>query len=494
MIAVDCDNTLWRGICGEDGPEGVELDPPRRALQEFLLEQRDAGMLLVMASKNNEPDVLETFAAHPEWPLQPRHFASWRLNWDSKPANLASLAEELSLGLDSFIFVDDNPKECAEVAEGAPEVLPLVLPEDIAQLPAFLRRVWAFDHAVVTDEDRQRSAYFEQGREFGIARRQAATLEEFMAGLGLRVTVEPLTAERLPRAAQLTQRTNQFNLTTIRRTEAELRGLEVFTVHASDRFGDYGVIGDVIVSPHRTELDVDTFLLSCRALGRGVEHRVLAHLGELALSRGLHAIRLRFAPTKKNLPAWQFLESLGAVGQTDFFIAAEAARAVRWRPSAAAAPPVRPVKRSAARRDVDYGRIARDLGGADEIVAAIAREHAFAQQFEGTEIERRLAAIWSELLEKPVRREDNFFDLGGHSLLVVLLIMRIKEEFSVALPVDDVYSGSLTLEDLARTIEMHQLGALDPDEYHALLAEIEGLTDEEVRALLAEEQSSGANG
>ena len=131
VIALDCDNTLWAGICGEDGCEGVGLDAPRRALQEFMADQRESGMLLTMASKNNEQDVLDTFAAHPEMPLNLRHFTSWRLNWLPKSENLVSLAEELGLGLDSFIFVDDNPKECAELSGALPEVLTLALPADI---------------------------------------------------------------------------------------------------------------------------------------------------------------------------------------------------------------------------------------------------------------------------------------------------------------------------------------------------------------------------
>ncbi len=135
VIAVDLDNTLWRGICGEDGPEGVALDPPRRHLHEFLLAQREAGMLLAIASKNNFRDVQETFDAHPEFPLRLEHFAAWRIDWNPKPVNLASLASELNVGLDSFIFLDDNPKECAEVASSAPEVLSIALPANLDELP-----------------------------------------------------------------------------------------------------------------------------------------------------------------------------------------------------------------------------------------------------------------------------------------------------------------------------------------------------------------------
>jgi HAD superfamily phosphatase (TIGR01681 family) len=115
VIALDCDDTLWKGICGEDGPTGIALDEPRRQLQQFMLKQRQAGMLLTMASKNNEPDVIEAFERNPGMPLELDHFVAWRINWESKADNLAALAKELNLGLDSFIFVDDNPKECAEV-------------------------------------------------------------------------------------------------------------------------------------------------------------------------------------------------------------------------------------------------------------------------------------------------------------------------------------------------------------------------------------------
>ena len=281
VIALDCDNTLWSGICGEDGCDGVSLDAPRRKLQEFMVEQREAGMLLTMASKNNEQDVLDTFAAHPEMPLQLRHFTSWRLNWQPKPENLVSLSQELGLGLDSFIFVDDNPKECAELSGALPQVLTLALPGDIDRAPEFLNHVWAFDHPVVTDEDRNRNVYYAQQQEFGAKVRLAASLEVFMASLDLRVSIQPLVESKLPRAAQLTQRTNQFNLTTIRRTEAELKALEeVYTAEVSDRFGDYGLVGVAICKQQEDELYVDTFLLSCRVLGRGVEHRVAAFLGQ----------------------------------------------------------------------------------------------------------------------------------------------------------------------------------------------------------------------
>ena len=177
VIALDCDDTLWQGICGEDGPEGVFLDPPRRALQEFMVAQNDAGMLLCLCSKNNEEDVLETFRVHPEMPLRPERFVARRVNWAPKSANLAALAEELQLGLDSFIFVDDNPQECAEVQAARPEVLTLPLPSQREENPEFLKHVWAFDRIKITEEDKQRTALYAQRIERGRLEKQAKSLE-----------------------------------------------------------------------------------------------------------------------------------------------------------------------------------------------------------------------------------------------------------------------------------------------------------------------------
>jgi FkbH-like protein len=498
VIALDCDNTLWQGICGEDGPSGVVLDPPRKTLHEFMLEQREAGMLLTLASKNNEQDVFDTFAANPHMPLGMRHFVAWRLNWESKAENLSSLAAELGLGLDSFIFVDDNARECAEVAENVPEVLALTLPDDITRLPHFLNHVWAFDHPVVTEEDRNRNAYYSQSQQFGREIKRAGNLEEFIVGLHLEVSFTPLSEERLSRVAQLTQRTNQFNFTTIRRPESDIRalaaqGYECIAVDVKDRFGSYGLVGVVIFRVEGDALELDTFLLSCRVLGRGVEHRVLRWLGEEAQHRGLRFVRTRFEVTSKNKPAQQFLQSIGGSVPVHEFPAAQL-RELRWSAATSVEAPKQKPKPAAAdgRLVVDYAAIANELATPSQILEAMRRDSQslrIQNASDGmTETERKLAAIWSDLLERPaVAVADNFFDLGGHSLLAVLLILRVRETFGVELPIDDVYSATLTLGELARRIEAWQLNQIDPAEYEALLAEIEALSDEEVQALLAKE-------
>lgn len=471
LVALDCDNTLWNGICGEDGPEGVTLDAPRRALHCLMLEQRESGVLLSMASKNNEDDVLETFRVHPEFPLQPRHFITYRLNWEPKASNLESIAEELGISADSFIFIDDNPKECAELEQALPEVLTLALPADITRTEHFLKHVWAFDRPVVTEEDRNRSAYYEKTAEFGNEVRKAGSLQEFLATLNLRVDIAPMTTSQLARVAQLTQRTNQFNTTTIRRTESDILtltrgGWRVYTAEVSDRFGDYGLVGVMIVDPSDDTWRLDSMLLSCRALGRRVEHRMLDFLKAEAAGA---EVKIDFTPSAKNKPAKAFIDSL-------------------TNPNAAEPVPVKAQRRPSVARTIDYADIANHLSTVTDILDAM---RAPAVKSDATsDTERKLAQIWAELLNRPsVHRTDNFFDLGGHSLVAVLLLIRIREAFEVELSIDDVYTANLSLADLASRIEAAQMNGIAPEDYAALLAEIESLTDEEARELLALEDS-----
>jgi len=237
---------------------------------------------------------------------------------------------------------------------------------------------------------------------------------------------------------------------------------------------------------------------------------MLSALAEHALDHGIYTVTVRFRETAKNLPAGQFLRSVGAdsVELRDdgevYRFRATALQALRWKPEAeeAPAPVARPrQKTGAAHRSIEFESIAQRLRTPAQILAAMRKQALAAVKplsavdAPATEGERKLAAIWTELLQRPVESNTaNFFDLGGHSLLAVLLLTRVKSEFGIELTVDDVYSGSLTLNELARVIEARQLGEIDPDDYQALLAEIEGLSDEEVRALLAEEEQAGADG
>ncbi|HMJ66305.1 MAG TPA: FkbM family methyltransferase, partial [Candidatus Binatia bacterium] len=204
VIALDCDNTLWKGVCGEDGTAGIEITPPYRALQEFMVRQMNAGMLLCVCSKNNERDALDVFDQRADMLLKRDHLASWRLNWNSKSSNIKSLANELNLGLDSFIFIDDNPVDCADVRANCPEVLTLQLPPNPESFPSFLNHIWAFDRRGSTDEDRNRTRMYQQNRRREEYRQQTFSLKDFVKGLGLRVEVTEATEDQLGRVSQLT--------------------------------------------------------------------------------------------------------------------------------------------------------------------------------------------------------------------------------------------------------------------------------------------------
>ncbi len=508
VIALDCDETLWSGICGEDGPEGVVLDEPRRALQQFMLEQREAGMLLCLASKNNPEDVAETFRLHPEMPLRPEHFIATRVNWEPKAKNLRELSDELELALDSFIFIEDSAKEASEVQSGCPEVLTLTLPSAPAEIPEFLRHVWAFDHLRITEEDRARNEVYAQRVERGRAEKQAGSLAEFVAALQLDVRIGPMTPEQLPRVSQLTERTNQMNFTTVRRSESEIRELldsgtaECLTVSVSDRFGSYGLTGVIMFRSTPAALSVDTFLLSCRVLGRGVEHRMLARLGEIARERGIPAVEARFRRTQRNQPALLFLQAAGRQfenpdgDETRFRFPAEYAAALEYHPNGQPKQQERPARPAApaARREADYERIALRLRTPSQILERARGARRARPQSAGepvpprTDLERRLAAIWADTLGMSVVGvEDNFFDLGGHSLLAVELLSRVRRELGVELSLEVVYSGDFTVAELARAIELKEIEAASDEEYAALVAELEKLSDDEVRRLLAEE-------
>jgi FkbH-like protein len=315
-IVLDLDNTLWGGVVGEDGIEGIQLgaDAPGNAFVAFQRELErlwHRGILLALCSKNNLDDALPVFERHPAMVLKREHIAAHRINWQPKATNLRELAAELNIGLDSLVFLDDNPVERAAVRSELPEVLVPELPSDPALYRAALLELDAFESLAVTSEDRQRGKlYAEQAqrREFENAIR-GASIEDYLAGLNMTVEIEPVNATSLARIAQLTNKTNQFNLTTRRYSEADIlamrdSGVDVLGMRVTDRFGDNGLVGVAILMPNVDGArEVDTLLLSCRVMGRGVETALLAYLADQARQGGASVLRGRFIPTAKNAPS-----------------------------------------------------------------------------------------------------------------------------------------------------------------------------------------------
>ncbi|MBC8167630.1 MAG: hypothetical protein H7Y20_17395 [Bryobacteraceae bacterium] len=290
----------------------------------------------------------------------------------------------------------------------------------------------------------------------------------------------------------------------MRRNEAEIQsmtesGSEVLTAEVSDRFGDYGLVGVTIARPDAGDMLVDTMLLSCRALGRGVEHQMLAAVGVRAAQQGFTHVRLPVRRTAKNSPALQFVLSLkfgerleAADADVVLRLPADEVARLQWKPGTetpvATEKPAR--KATVTARAIDYGRIANELSTVGRILEAMRGTSVVSLDPSMSDTERQVALIWANLLEIPSpARSDNFFDIGGHSLMAVLLLMRIRETFGVELSIDDVYSGSLTLANLAEQIESARTGSMDPEEYASLLAEIEQMSEDEARELLVSESS-----
>ncbi|UHA74002.1 type I polyketide synthase [Paenibacillus sp. 481] len=330
VIAVDCDNTLWQGICGEDGADGVVVGEPYRAMQQYLLSKQQEGTLLVLVSKNNEADVWDVFDRHPDMLLKREHFVGWRIDWNPKSENVRSLAEELHLGTDSFILIDDSSLECSEVRSNCPEVLVLQLPSE-QQIPAFLQHIWALDRLSVSEEDKQRTELYATERKRGEVRAASTSLQAFLDELEIVMSINEASTAQLPRIAQLTQRTNQFTLNVNRRTEGELStvlaesGTTCWALEAADRFGRYGLIGAVITKCDDQIVHLDTFLLSCRILGRGIEAAVLSALKPYCLDRKAAYIEVVCTITGKNEPMLAFLK------QGKWVVMEESEQAVRYR-------------------------------------------------------------------------------------------------------------------------------------------------------------------
>lgn len=312
VIAVDGDETLWGGVAGEGGPEGVDLGGARALLARRLLQWRAAGVLLVLVS-NNDEDTVRAVLERPDSVLRAEHFSVLDAGWGRKADRLEAAAQALNLGLDSFLYLDDNPAEIAAMRSALPDVLSVPCPP-AAELDAFLADLWPLVPAAATAEDALRAGFYEQERARDAAREQAG-FEEFLDQLELDLDIRPLEEPDSLRAAQLIRRTNQF---TLRARSADGGDLgrwreqgEVWTVAARDRFGDYGQIGLLALRPDGDRLEVLAWLLSCRVLGRGVEERVLQWLAGRAEGLGCTTVRMAADHTPRNVPARRLVAALG---------------------------------------------------------------------------------------------------------------------------------------------------------------------------------------
>jgi FkbH-like protein len=323
VLVLDLDNTLWGGVIGDDGLEGIELGDtsPRgeayKAFQKYIASLKERGVLLAVCSKNDHAKAVEPFEKHPEMALRLEDIVSFKANWDSKADNIRAMAAELNLGLDSFVFVDDNPAEIEIVRQFAPEVTTILLGPDPAGYVGQLQDCRLFEPRTITAEDAERTSQYRSDVQRKELQASVTDMDSYLESLAMEAVISEFTPVDVPRLSQLINKSNQFNLTTRRRSEAEViavmndPGQVGYSVRLKDRFGDHGLISIVVGKKSGDTMHIDTWIMSCRVLKRQVEEEVLNELARLA--RACACVRLEgvYLPTAKNEMVRDFYPRMG---------------------------------------------------------------------------------------------------------------------------------------------------------------------------------------
>lgn len=332
-IVLDLDNTLWGGVIGEDGIGGIELSTSKegarfRDFQKRLKELKEEGIILAVVSKNNIEDALGGINNHPDMILREKDFVAIKANWDPKPLNIEELSKELNIGLDSFVFIDDNPVEREAVRIALPQVIVPEFPKDTANLEQFITAVSKqyFPTLRLTKEDAVKTEQYQTEHKRTELKKTALTLEDYLKSLEMKLTIREIEEADISRAAQLTQKTNQFNLTTRRYTESDIRKIKdspdyrIWIGELEDKFGSYGKVILAIVRIKENKATIDTFLMSCRVMGRNVETDFLKHIETELEQSGVREITGEYLPTEKNSVVRDFWKSCGYVEKDNLWL------------------------------------------------------------------------------------------------------------------------------------------------------------------------------
>lgn len=320
-LVLDLDNTLWGGILGEDGIAGIKIggDYPGKAFtywQQSLLELKKSGVMLAICSKNNEADVLDAWDNNPFMVLRKGDFVAWRINWQDKTTNIQELAKELNIGLDSMVFIDDNPTERELIRQFLPMVEVPEFPDKPYQLMSFYDKLVNdyFKVYSVTNEDKAKTEQYKANENRLALQKKIADFDDYLRSLEIKVKILPLDEYNLPRIAQMTQKTNQFNLTTRRYNENDIQQLSkegclIYCVSVSDKFGDSGITGVIILRPESEDVVfIDSMLLSCRILGKGIEFAFLDAVLNKLVDKGYKTAKARYMKTAKNSQVCDFYD------------------------------------------------------------------------------------------------------------------------------------------------------------------------------------------
>ncbi len=319
-LVLDLDNTLWGGILGEDGIEGVQLGNSYPGncyidFQEMILSMKKHGVILTLCSKNNLADVKEVFEKHKDMRLRFEDFSTFRINWTDKPKNIVDISKELNIGIDSMVFIDDNPVERAQAVQMLPDLIVPEFPDAPYNLVAFAMEIYRkyFSVYLLTDEDRKKTRQYLENALRKKEESLYTSKEDFLKALKMEIAVSEMNNLNIKRIAQMTQKTNQFNLTTKRYTVSDLKGMvnngyKIWCASVKDKFGDNGITAASIIKIENDTAYIDSFLLSCRILGRGLENVFLSYLLNRLFDLGIKTVKATYIPSSKNAQAATFYE------------------------------------------------------------------------------------------------------------------------------------------------------------------------------------------
>lgn len=320
-LVLDLDNTLWGGIVGEDGIDGIKLGPtgagkPFYEFQKYIKMLLKRGIILAVNSKNNYDDAMEVINRHPYMLLREKDFANITVNWNDKASNMKSISKSLNIGLESLVFMDDDKLNCEIVRESLPEVKVVNLPEDPSLYVKTLMDISSvFNVLYLTEEDKKKGIMYAQNRKREEFKKENVNIDDYLKGLNIHVYIKENDKFNVQRIAQLTQKTNQFNLTTKRYFEKDIEyfmdspNFKVLSISVKDKFGDNGICGVVILEV-KEETHIDTFLLSCRVMGRKIENAIMSYIEKRTLELGFKTIYGEYIPTKKNIPVKNFYDDM----------------------------------------------------------------------------------------------------------------------------------------------------------------------------------------
>ena len=519
LIVTDCDGTLWDGICGEMEPRELSIQPPYKWLHTLLQSKKSAGMLLAICSQNSVNDVQAVFAQREDFELAFTDFTAYKINWKEKTDNIQGLARELHIALESVIFLDNDPVQRTKVRTALPQVLVPELPAEPKEWPSYLEHVWAFDTFWVTEEASRRTSLYREHTDRENLRSSSSSLSQFLKELDLQVSIEPATEKDIPRLFELLNRVTQFNANSVRIKESDIAELilseqgEWLAVRVEDRFGDYGLVGAMSCRYEADFCTIGSFLLSCRALGRGVEHQMVRAIGKRTLTKKINQLRFEVAKTSRNMPAMEFCKRLG-LSESDLhagWLQLAAVDAVALLADDTSFPNLDTAHKSEL-GTVEPSRISEpvtsSLPSESECILAattsaqnnpalyrkaqLLGERAqpgkkLAQVAPRTEIEKRMMRLFQDLLgHDNIGIDEEFFDVGGHSLLAMRLLSRIRDAFGVDLPIRLLFMQRLTIANLSNIVEAGSTPEENTAHLDTIKNALDSFSDKEIAELFGD--------